>query len=363
MAWHIIDDVTTNRVVLGAACAAALFLAGCQSKTATPAAPPADAYAVVNGHAITRDDVERAFRQTSDPSQPLSATEALTTKVGVLDDLIVEALLTARAQQEKLQVADADVDKALADAKKGQTDQAFEQQLTARKLTLNEVRDGLRRRLLAQKALDHDVTEKVTVSDQEITDAFNANRAQFNLPEDALHLAQIIVTPVRDQQIVNQTGDDATTPDAARAKVTMLMQRLQEGTPFADLARNYSEDAESTPRGGDLGLVPMSSIRQAPPPLRDAVLQLTPGKARVVNQGGAVTIIYVVSREPAGQRDLSTPGVKDQISQALKAQRQELMRTAYLAKLRNEAQITNYLARNIVDSQGRSGDPQRAAGK
>jgi peptidyl-prolyl cis-trans isomerase SurA len=353
----------TNRVALGAACAAALFLAGCQSKTAAPAAPPADAWAVVNGHTITRDDVDRAFRQTSDPAQPLSATETLTAKAGVLDDLIVEELLAARARQENLQVADADVDKAFADARQNQTDQAFQQQLAARKLTTDDVREGLRRRLLAQKAIDHDVNDKVRISDQEITDAFNANRAQFNLPEDALHLAQIIVTPVRDQQIVNSTGDDATTPDAARAKVTMLMQRLQEGTPFADLARNYSEDAESTPRGGDLGLVPMSAIRQAPAPLRDAVLQLAPGKARVVNQGGAVTIIYVVSREPAGQRDLSTPGVKDQISQALKAQRQELLRTAYLAKLRNDARITNYLARNIIDSQGRSGDPQRAAAK
>ena len=55
----------------------------------------------------------------------------------------------------------------------------------------------------------------VVVTDKDVTDFFNANRAQFNLPEDAYHLAQIIVTPVRDPQLVNRTGDDATTPQAA----------------------------------------------------------------------------------------------------------------------------------------------------
>ena len=137
---------------------------------------------------------------------------------------------------------------------------------------------------------------KVTVSDQQVTDFFNANRAQFNLPEDALHLAQIIVTPVRDQQIANRTGDDATTPQAAAMKVKMLMDRLQSGTPFGDLARDFSEDPESAPRGGDLGLVPMSAINQAAPALRDTVLKLEPGRARLVSGGGAHTIVFVVAR-------------------------------------------------------------------
>ena len=68
---------------------------------------------------------------------------------------------------------------------------------------------------------------------------------------------------------------------------------------------------------------------------------------------GAVTIVYVVSHEQAGQRDLSTPGVRDQIVQALKARREQLLRTAYLAEARDAAQVTNYLARQVVESQGK----------
>jgi peptidyl-prolyl cis-trans isomerase SurA len=338
--------------------AVALLAAACRSTSAPPAPPvSADTWATVNGTAITQADVDRSFRQTADPAQALSSEEELTAKLGVLDDLILETILLGRAHQQNLQVADADVDKALADAKKNQPEEAFQRELTARKLTVADIRAGIQRRLLAQKVLDRDVSGRIAITDQQIIDFFNANRAQFNLPEDAYHLAQIIVTPVREPQQTNSTGDDAATPEAARAKVTMLMQRLQEGTPFADVARAYSEDAESAARGGDLGMVPLSSVKQAPPAIRDAVLQTEPGRAKVVNQGGAVTIIYVVSHDKAGQRDLSTPGVKQQISDALKARREQLLRTAYLTAARSDATVVNYAARRVVASDGKSAEP------
>ena len=61
------------------------------------------------------------------------------------------------------------------------------------------------------------------------------------------------------------------------------MERLKAGASFSDLAIGYSEDPESAPRGGDLGLVPMSRLKQAPPPLRDAVLQKPAGGVNVVS--------------------------------------------------------------------------------
>jgi peptidyl-prolyl cis-trans isomerase SurA len=176
-------------------------------------------------------------------------------------------------------------------------------------------------------------------------------------------VAQIVVTPVRDPQLANRSGDDAGTPEAATAKVAMLMERLKQGAPFADLARDYSEDPESAPRGGDLGLVPLSAVKQAPPALRDAVLQVTPGTARVVNQGGTRTIVFVVAREPAGQRDLSTPNVRQQITENLRTRKEQLLRTAYLTAARTDARVVNYLARRLVESQGKSPDPQPVSAK
>jgi peptidyl-prolyl cis-trans isomerase SurA len=323
----------------------------------------ADTFAVVNGRAITRDEVDKSFRRTSNPGQTLSDEEATVARMGILDELIMEEILISKANGLKIEVTEKDVDTAYAEAKKNITDEAYQQELTKRNLTTTDMRDRLRRELIAQKVLDREVSSKVTVTDQQVTDFFNANRSQFNLPEDAYHLAQIVVTPVRDQQIANRTGDDAATPQAAAQKVQTLMQRLQGGTPFGDLARDFSEDPESAPRGGDLGLVPMSAINQAAPALRDTVLKMEPGRARVVSGGGAHTIVFVVAKEPAGQRDLSTPNVRERITSTLKGRREQLLRTAYLTTARTDADVVNYLARRVVEEQSKNAAPAPAPTK
>ena len=308
-----------------------------------------------------RDEVEKGFRRTGNPAQPLSAEETSAAKLSILDELITEEVLIAKASALNIAVADTDVDKAYEEAKKGIPDEAFQKELTTRNLTVADMRDRLRRELIAQKVIDREVTAKVSVSDQQVTDFFNANRSQFNLPEDAYHLAQIIITPVRDQQISNRTGDDAATPQAAAAKIQMLMEKLKGGAPFGDLARDFSEDPESAPRGGDLGLVPLSAVKQAAPPLRDAVLAMKPGNAKVVSGNGAYTLVYVVAHESAGQRDLSTPNVKQRITDTLRTRREQLLRAAYLTVARTDADVVNYLARQVVQEQSQSAPPPASA--
>ncbi len=115
------------------------------------------------------------------------------------------------------------------------------------------MREGLRRELLIQKVIAQEVGSKVAVADQAVSDFFIANRSQFNLAEESYHIAQIVITPMADPNLTNRSGDDATTPQAATAKAQMLMERLKSGATFGDLAAGYSEDAETAPRGGDLG--------------------------------------------------------------------------------------------------------------
>jgi hypothetical protein len=61
-------------------------------------------------------------------------------------------------------------------------------------------------------------------------------------------------------------------------------------------------------------------------------------------------LVLVVAHEPAGQRDLNTPGLKDQISQTLKGRREQVLRMAYLTSIRSDADVTNYLARRVVET-------------
>jgi peptidyl-prolyl cis-trans isomerase SurA len=322
-----------------------------------PAAPPAkvseDAWAVVDGREIKRDDVEKAYRRRPDGAKQVSDEEALAAKLSLLNDLIVQDILLAKARELKIELPESELDAAYNAAKKNIPDDAFDRELKQRNLTPADMREGLRKELLAQKVLEREVGAKVNVTDQEVTDFYNANRAQFNVPEESYHVAQIAVTPVKDAQVTNRTGDDATTPEAAAAKVNMLLERLKGGASFREVASDYSEDPESAPRGGDLGFLPISRLKQAPPRLRDAVLKTTPGRVSVVSVGGVHTIVLVVSRGPAGQRDLSLPMVKDRVTQTLRGRKELLLRTAYLTAVRSDAAVVNHLARRIVESQGK----------
>jgi peptidyl-prolyl cis-trans isomerase SurA len=325
----------------------------CQQATAPQAVRvSADTWAVVDSHAIMRADVDKAYRRAQDPSQTVSEEEMLTAKLSLLNDLITQQILLAKANTLKLEIPQTDLDTAYANARKNITDDAFKEELTRRGLTPEDMREGLRREMLTQKVIEQEVGSKITVTDQDVSAYFDANRAQFNVAEEAYHIAQIVITPVREAQVANQAGDDAATPEAAVAKVRLLMERLKSGASFRDLAVAYSEDAESAPRGGDLGLVPVSKLKQAPPQLRNAVLGKTPGSVNVASAGGGYTLVLVVAHEQPGQRDLSTPGVKDQITQTLRSRREQLLRAAYLTAARTDAAVVNYLARTLVESKG-----------
>jgi peptidyl-prolyl cis-trans isomerase SurA len=355
LSTHVTRGIDHRLPMLGVLTVASV-LAACGSKPATPPAPAPvspTTWAVVNGRTISRDDVEKAFRRMQDPSETPGEEEALAAKLNLLNDLIVQDLLLERARALKLEVPASELDAAYAKRKENLPDDAYQQELKRRNLTAEDMREGLKRDLLLQKVIEKEIGSKVAVSDQMVTEFFDANRSQFNLQEEAYHLAQIVITPMREERLANGTGDDATTPAAAAAKVRMLMERLKSGTSFRDLAVGYSEDAESAPRGGDLGLVPMSRLKQAPPQLRNAVLNKTPGTVNVASAGnGAYTLVLVVAHEQAGQRDLSTPGVRDRITETLKGRREQLLRLAYLTALRNDAQVVNHLARQLTEASG-----------
>jgi parvulin-like peptidyl-prolyl isomerase len=333
---------------------AAAACGGGNSPASAPA-PSATAWAVVDGKEISKDDVEKAYRRNAPPAdqpQP-SEEEVVTAKLNLLNEMIVQELLLAKAAELKIELPQAELDKAYEEAKKDIPPSAFESELKSRNLTAEDMREDMRRNLLAQKVVEQEVVAKATPTDQEITAFFESNKAQFNRTEDAVRIAQIVITPVREPQRTNRSGDDASTPQEATAKAQMIMQRLKDGTPFGDLAADFSEDAESAQRGGDLGFVPVSALRQAPPQLRDAVMKANPGNVQLVSNGGAHTIVLTVAKDKAGQKDLSMPEVKEGITSMIKTRREQLLRASYLTNLRNDATVVNVLAKQVVTAGGK----------
>lgn len=330
-----------------------LTLGACRKQPPAPPPVSPDAWAVIDGREIRRDEVEKAYRRVADPTARPSDDETLIAKLTLLDQLITQDLLLAKAKALGLEVTGTEIEAAFAERKKNMTDEAFQQELKQRGITPEDLKEDVRRELTTQKVIDHEVTSKIDVSDQAVRDHYNANRAQFNLAEPAYRIAQIVVTPVRDNSIANRRNDDATTPEAAAQKIKMLADRLKNGAQFSELAMDYSEDPQSAPQGGDLGLISASQLGQVAPPLRDAVLKAQPGTISQVSAGGAHTLVLLIAKEAPGQRDLASPGVRDNITGMLHDRQRQMLQAAFLTVLRDEAKIANRLAKQVLERPGK----------
>src|SRR5260370_35915554 len=179
-------------------------------------------------------------------------------------------------------------------------------------MTVEDLKLELRRQLSIQKLLNREVVAKITITDQEVTDFYNANKAQFNVAEPQYHIAQIVVTPRKEQQIRNRKNDDATNEAEAQRKVKMLMDRLNSGADFAQLAMDYSEDLNTAGTGGGLVFVPETALNHSDPMLKKAVVGLKagPGSPPIQIQpkkGTRILILKLNTREYPRLRGGSQP--------------------------------------------------------
>src|SRR5207249_8246908 len=125
------DSKLRLSLVVGAL-AATCLAAACRSTPApAPAAPAvsADTWAVVDGHEITRDDVDKAYKRAGDVAQGLSDDEAMTAKLSLLENLILQEILLSKARALNLSVTDSELDAAYNDAKKNITEETFQAEL------------------------------------------------------------------------------------------------------------------------------------------------------------------------------------------------------------------------------------------
>src|SRR6202007_3035516 len=82
----------------------------------------------------------------------------------------------------------------------------FNEKLKEKKLSVDDFKRDLRRSLTVEKVLNKEITSKINVTDQDITNYYNAHKSEFNLIEPQYHLAQIMVTSTPTPQVPNQTN-------------------------------------------------------------------------------------------------------------------------------------------------------------
>lgn len=328
---------------------------GCR-KQETPAA---DVWARVNGREIHRDEVEKYYRGVaSQQGQDPSAEESLLLKLNIVDELINNEILAERARKLGLEASDGEVEDKFTELKSPYTEEEFQKQLKDRGISVADQKQSLRRQISIQKLINREVLSKISITDQDVADFYNANPAQFNVAEPQYHLAQILVTPVKDPQIRNRKNSDATNDAEAQKKVAALLTAINGGADFSQVAMDYSEDPVNAATGGDLGWIPDSSLRnpkQDNPDLSRVVLTMRPGEVSKVfrSREGNYRILKLLGREAAGQRTLDDPQVKSTIRENLKSRKEQLLRAAYIAVARDESRVENFFALQVLEAQGR----------
>src|SRR6266852_3403829 len=324
---------------------AALLFTACKSK------PPVNVAAMVNNRAITYDELDKNFQSRFEPAAERSSQDqVMIQKLEILRGLIDNEIMLQRAEKLGLMAVDADVETKLNELKSPYTQEEFQKQLQSKKLTLDDLKQQLKRDLSIQKLFNKEITSHISISDSDVANFYNANKASFNLAEPQVHMAQFLVTPFPDPNVRNLKNDKAQNEEQARKKILMIEQRLKQGDDFAMLAQSYSEDSNTAANGGDLGFVQESALERAQPELRKMVMSLQPGQiSPVIRSQAGYSILKVFSKEPSGQRELTDPRVQQTIREQLLNRKDQLLKAAYYDVARNETKVANYFSKSIVD--------------
>jgi len=322
-------------------------LAGCKRS------PPANVAATVNGRAITYAELDQNYAsQFPSAEERPSDDQVLIQRLEVLRTLIDREIMLQRAEKRGLMAVDTDVEAKFTELKAPYTQEEFQKQLNARKMSQEDLKTQLRRDLSVQRLFNKEITSQISITDKDISDFYYANKSSFNLAEPQVHMAQILVTPAPDPNVRNLKNDKAQTDAQARKKVENLYARIKQGEDFAQIAQNYSEDANSAQSGGDLGFITESALEKANADLRKMVMALRPGEVTsVFHSAEGYRILKVISREPSGQRELNDPTVQQTIRETLINRKDQLLKAAYYETARNEAKVENYFAARVMGGE------------
>ena len=342
---------------------AALLIAACSS--GGDAAADNTVAASVNSRKIMSSEVERVIQQQMQGKQSeLSAHDLAQARLTVLEKLIQREVLYQRAEQEKLLPTEEQITTAINQRKQeaGVTQEEFDRQLKESGMNNEGLREEAKKDL-AVNSLQDKYAGKITISDREVEDYYNANKPQF-VNARGVSLAVIIIDPADNsaQGITN----DAKSETEAKAKIDDIYQQLKSGpTDFATLARAKSEDQQSLLRGGDIGFFSEDGMKQAGLPKELIDTFMGPMAVGGITEPKLVNNRWYIFK--LQERRLQTENltlesqfpngdsVRHQITVALTNQRKEILNAALLTVAMTEAKVVNNLATNILTNPSNLG--------
>jgi peptidyl-prolyl cis-trans isomerase SurA len=219
----------------------------------------------VDNHYILNSELEDMYNQYK--TEGRTAPE----KCQLLESLIINKMLLAKAEIDSVVVDDKEVDGEL-DAKMGYMIQRFGSEkniVEAYGKSIDNLKNELRQQVKEQKVVEkmqRTISGNVKITPNEVRKFFNA------IPKDSL---PYIPSEVEIGHIVKLGTVTREQKDKLRQQLVELKQRAEKGEDFATLAQIYSEDLGSAKNGGDLGFAKRGAMV---PEFEGAALALKPGE-------------------------------------------------------------------------------------
>lgn len=160
------------------------------------------------------------------------------TKEKYLNQLIVESLLLQEAEKQGLTpegASNTEV-KEIVDSYIGQlqySEEDFVKKLVENGLTIDEVLDYFRRQIVMTGFLNNTLLKEVSVDDKSVMEYYEENKEYFTAGEGQIRARHILV----------DTEEEA----------NEILELLNSGSSFSELAKERSTDSGSAVSGGDLG--------------------------------------------------------------------------------------------------------------
>ena len=279
--------------------------------------------AEVNKSGITSNQLQSAFlnavsRYDDAVLSSLDQSAIVSFKKNILNQLIDYELLYQQAQKEKVKISNDEINLEIDKIKDNfSSPEEFDEALKANNITLVRLKEDIERQVMINSVLEK-TRNQVSISDEELEEYYNENKESLVEPEQ-VHARHILV----------KTEEEANT----------LLLQLKEGlADFSELAKEKSTDS-SAPSGGDLGFFTRGRMVKE---FEDAAFSLEPGEiSDVVQTQFGYHIIKC--EEKKEEYSPAFEEIKEQISNALKSQRENEAISAFISKLREEAVIVyNY---------------------
>jgi peptidyl-prolyl cis-trans isomerase C len=288
--------------------------------------------ATVNGQPIYKEALapytEEALKKFRKYGMKRNRTPELIKRMEqrALDKVIAQELLNQQSRQIKIDDIEKKVEEGIKKIKiKYKTEDKFKNYLASKKLTENELRDNLRRRIYTDTYLEAKGIRNPSIPEEEIRSYYEDSKENYR--RDEYIKASHIVILVDENASEEKKGE-------ARKKAEKIRQEIINGKDFAVMAREVSEDGRAA-NGGELDYITRGFM---PPEFDRAAFSLEKDElSEVVQTKFGFHIIKVVDKKPEGIAPLSE--VKDFITKFLQMEVSKKKLALHMKELKEKAKI------------------------